>query len=112
MLIDWVIAFVALLITVGIFPYSLAVLVIIALPVIASVMVARWGGTPGKLALGLRVVSTHGGPVGMGAAFLRETIGKFLSSVFIMLGYFSALWDHQNRAWHDHIAETLVIRIR
>ncbi|MGV3719800.1 MAG: RDD family protein, partial [Actinomycetota bacterium] len=66
------------------------------------------GQTLGKMMLGVRVVGPDGGPPGIGRALLRETIGRFLSVVVCMLGYFWILWDPEQQAWHDKIAGTHV----
>jgi hypothetical protein len=41
---------------------------------------------------------------------LREGIGKTVSGVFLGLGFFWAIWDKDNQAWHDKIAGTVVVR--
>lgn len=41
---------------------------------------------------------------------LRETLGKFVSSLFLGLGMFWAIWDKDRQTWHDKIAGTVVIR--
>lgn len=86
-------------------------LCIIVIPLILSVLVAATGRTLGKRALGLKVVSADGGPVSWGQAFIRETVGKFLSG-FFLLGYVTAIGDVKKQTWHDHIARTLVVDAR
>ncbi|MEW5977848.1 MAG: RDD family protein [Acidobacteriota bacterium] len=69
------------------------------------------GVTPGKLLLGERVVEKlGGGNPGLGRMFLREVVGKFVSSLFLGLGFFWAIWDKDSQAWHDKIAGTVVLR--
>jgi uncharacterized RDD family membrane protein YckC len=88
------------------------------------------GQTLGKQWLGIRVVKVSGERVGWGLAFVREFVLKGLalsvaSSVasgltFFLLGiggiapyladYLWPLWDDQNRAIHDMVAETRVVR--
>ena len=71
------------------------------------------GMTPGKLLLGEKVVSrTTGMNPGFGKMFLREVIGKFISTFFFGLGFFWAIWDKDGQAWHDKIAGTLVVQRR
>lgn len=55
-------------------------LVAAALPGIAllGMCAGRWGGSPGKLIAGLRIVAADGSPVRSGKAMVREAI-KFLS---------------------------------
>jgi uncharacterized RDD family membrane protein YckC len=72
----------------------------------------REGQTVGKQWLGVRVVRGRDGePLGYGHAFGR-TIARYVSAFFCGLGYFWALWDPQNQAFHDKIANTYVIDAR
>ena len=71
------------------------------------------GMTPGKWILGEQVVEKLSGKYpGFWRMVLRETIGKFVSGIFLGLGYFWAIWDKDNQAWHDKIAGTVVVRRR
>ena len=64
------------------------------------------------MALKIKVVKEDTGEVpGFAKAFLREMVGKFLSSLVFGLGYFSVLWDKDKQAWHDKIAGTVVIKV-
>lgn len=74
-------------------------------------MTAWRGQTLGKMALGIRVVGPDGDVPGFGRAFLRETIGKFLSTIVCLVGYLSMLWDSEQQTWHDKIAGTHVERV-
>jgi len=73
-------------------------------------MTANGGATLGKKFFGLKVISTDGEKVGLGKAFLREVLGKFVSSVVLSLGYFWVIWDKDKQSWHDKIAGTYVIK--
>lgn len=69
------------------------------------------GVTPGKKLLGLQVVNHQTGDIpGFRTMFLREIVGRFLSGLFLGLGYFSALWDKSGQAWHDKLAGTVVVK--
>lgn len=71
--------------------------------------VTEKGGTPGKLALGLRVITTDGHNL----TFSRSTaryFGVMLSAVTLYIGFIIAAFDSQKKALHDHICGTLVIR--
>jgi len=68
------------------------------------------GQTPGKMALGIKVVGPDGGPPGAVRAFVREVVGKFLSSLILCLGYLWMLWDEKRQCWHDKLADTVVVR--
>ena len=68
------------------------------------------GQTPGKMALGIQVVNLRYEVPGVPRAILREVLGKLVSTVVILLGFFWIGWDRHKRGWHDHISGTYVIR--
>lgn len=68
------------------------------------------GQTPGKMALGIKVLGPDGGPPGAVRAFIREVIGKFFSALVLCLGYLWMLWDPRRQCWHDKLAGTVVVR--
>jgi uncharacterized RDD family membrane protein YckC len=67
------------------------------------------GQTPGKMMLGLRVVSVDGGSVTLWQA-IRRVIG-YLVSYILYLGYLWVLIDNHRQGWHDKIANTYVIYV-
>jgi uncharacterized RDD family membrane protein YckC len=68
------------------------------------------GQTPGKMALGIRVIDySTGGPLGYGKAFVRW-LGRILSGI-CLLGYLWMLWDKEKQTWHDKIAGTVVVPV-
>jgi uncharacterized RDD family membrane protein YckC len=71
--------------------------------------IARLGATPGKMALGLKVVRPDGGPITPGRAAGRY-FAKMISSMILMIGYIIAGFDSQKRALHDMICDTRVIK--
>jgi uncharacterized RDD family membrane protein YckC len=69
------------------------------------------GQTLGKQACNIRVVDDQGGaPIGYSRAFLRW-IGRIISTIPILLGYFWMLWDGRRQCWHDKIANDVVVRV-
>lgn len=69
------------------------------------------GATPGKLALGLRVIDTRTGThIGYWRAFFRELIGRFIDFVPILAGYIVGLVRSDKRCFHDLIFGTQVVR--
>jgi uncharacterized RDD family membrane protein YckC len=66
------------------------------------------GRTPGKMLLGLQVVSADGTPVSFGIAFLRS-VGYLISSAIFNLGFIWVGFDERKQGWHDKIADTVVI---
>jgi uncharacterized RDD family membrane protein YckC len=70
---------------------------------------SRKGATPGKSALGIRVVGVGNTPV-TGVQAVVRYFGYILSS-FLCLGFLWMLWDAERRCWHDMLAGTRVIRV-
>lgn len=68
------------------------------------------GKTPGKMLLGLQVVSTDGSPISFGTAFLRS-VSYLVSSLLltIPIGFIWVAFDGKKQGWHDKIAGTVVI---
>lgn len=87
--------------------------------VIPAFFLVRWNGqTPGKRAVGLRVMRGGGEPMTYGVALRREVLGKTiivqLASVVTVgiaavLNYLWPLWDAERRAGHDLLADTRVV---
>ena len=68
------------------------------------------GATIGKRVMGIRIVDvTSGDRIGFGSAALRW-VGRFVSLVPLLLGYFWMLWDDQKQTWHDKFAHAVVVR--
>jgi uncharacterized RDD family membrane protein YckC len=76
-----------------------------------SLFVSRMGATPGKLALGLKVVRPDGSLLPLGRSIGRH-FAKMLNSFTLGVGYLLAAFDAQKRALHDMICDTRVIRAR
>jgi len=70
------------------------------------------GQTLGKMAVSIKVVNSEGSVPGLGYAALREIVGKFISTIFICLGFLWIAWDRQKQGWHDKIASTFVVRVK
>ena len=92
------------------------------------VLVARFGGTPGKLMLGLRIIPANGTPIGTAVAFKRWTpilglsllglvpyvaflanVGRF---VLVVANLIMILTDERRRDVYDRVADTYVITVR
>jgi uncharacterized RDD family membrane protein YckC len=86
----------------------------------APILMARTNGkTLGRMAMNIRVVRTSGEPVTFWFAFLREVVIKsflfgFISSITFglasLLDLLWPLWDEENRALHDCIVSTRVVK--
>ena len=67
------------------------------------------GRTPGKRALGIRVLRLDGGSLSYWVAF--ERFGGYAASLFTgMEGFLRILWDRNRQCLQDKLAETVVIR--
>src|SRR5258708_5182661 len=95
--------------------HAIVVLTVVFLPFYALQfwymieMTHRFGGTAGKLLLGLQVTDEHGALLSRKMSFFRQHVVKPLS-VASLLGFLAILFDPDHRAWHDHLAGTFVRR--
>jgi uncharacterized RDD family membrane protein YckC len=71
---------------------------------------AAGGQTPGKMALGVRVVAQTGAGAGTVRSVFRA-VGYSFSFAFFAAGFLWALFDSRGQAWHDKIAGTVVLEI-
>jgi uncharacterized RDD family membrane protein YckC len=79
----------------------------------------RNGQTLGKQWVGIRAVRDNGQPFDIGSGLMREfvvkgllfwTVGSWFLYIPPLLDSLWPLWDDQNRALHDMIASTHVVR--
>jgi len=75
-----------------------------------GVFVSRFGATPGKMALELKVVRPDGGPVSLGRAVGRY-FAKMVSAIVLMIGYIMVGFDSEKRALHDMLCDTRVVKV-
>lgn len=77
-----------------------------------TAFLALWNGqTPGKRAVGIRVIRLDGRPIGWWIAF--ERFGGYAASIWTgLLGFLQILWDRNRQGIHDKLAETVVISAR
>jgi uncharacterized RDD family membrane protein YckC len=92
--------------------YSPLLLVLILLPYLIQCIyfVGFWattGQTPGKMSMGIKVISEDGSSLSWRKAILRY-IGYMISS-FLALGFIWAAFDRKRQGWHDKIAGTYVV---
>ncbi|MCC7256323.1 MAG: RDD family protein [Dokdonella sp.] len=69
---------------------------------------SSWQATPGKRALGLKVVDDNGNRIGFGRATGRY-FAKILSGMIFNIGYLMAGLTARKQALHDYVASTLVV---
>jgi uncharacterized RDD family membrane protein YckC/DNA-directed RNA polymerase subunit RPC12/RpoP len=91
--------------------WYIAILIIgeYGLPVAFEIFfIGRYGATPGKMLMRIKVVTPEGGRVSYGRATGRY-FGKMLSGIILYIGFLMAFWDEEKRALHDRICKTRVI---
>ncbi|MFW5817928.1 MAG: RDD family protein [Planctomycetota bacterium] len=76
-----------------------------------TLFVGAYGGTPGKLLCGLRIVQPDGTKVSYLRA-LGRYFAEILSWLIFLIGYLMAAFDSQKRTLHDRIASTRVIHAK
>ena len=69
------------------------------------------GQTPGKMAVRIKVVDAQGNTPGLGAAALREILGKLISAIALCVGFLWIAFDDDKQGWHDKIASTHVVEV-
>lgn len=74
----------------------------------STFFVGKFRATPGKMALGILIVSPDGGQVSYARALGRH-FAEFLSSIILLIGYLMAAFDEEKRALHDRICSTRVV---
>jgi uncharacterized RDD family membrane protein YckC len=71
----------------------------------------KYGATPGKRIMRLRVVTADGGSISWGRAIGRF-FGEWVNGLIpFWIGYIIAAFDPERRTVHDHIAGTRVIKV-
>ncbi len=73
-------------------------------------MTYYFGGTLGKLALGLQVVTENHEKLSFRRIFFRQTIGYSFSWIFFGLGFYAIVKDPHKQAWHDKTVGSLVVQ--
>ena len=85
------------------------VVLVIVVFLYSFIFTALQGQTPGKRALGIRVVSWYGEQPTMGRALARSLAG-LLSLAILGLGFIWIGFDEEKRGLHDRIAGTYVVK--
>jgi len=71
----------------------------------------KYGATPGKMAMGLKVIRPDGSGIQVGRAIGRH-FSKVLSGMILYIGYIMIGFDSEKRGLHDMICDTRVIKTR
>ena len=85
---------------------------LLALLVVAIAVVGFWrycGATPGKIALGVRIVDAATGAAPTLPRLVLRFLAYFVSAFPLYLGFLWAAVDRRKQGWHDKIARTIVI---
>jgi uncharacterized RDD family membrane protein YckC len=88
------------------FPLGIAVAI-----VYACFFILRWDATPGKMALGLKLVRSDGERLSAGRIIGRY-FSEWLSAIILCIGYIMVAFDEEKQALHDRICDTRVIRVK
>jgi uncharacterized RDD family membrane protein YckC len=89
---------------------SMAISIIIGLSY-AIFFIRRFDATPGKMALGLKLVRADGSSLSVGRIVGRH-FAEWISGMILLIGYIMAGFDDEKRALHDRICDTRVIKAR
>jgi uncharacterized RDD family membrane protein YckC len=101
-------------IVIGLFVSNVFNALLLELFLAAVYSVAFWvgqGATPGKMAVGIKVVMANGDPIDFGPALLRY-FGYWVSGLIFGIGYLMIAFSSEKRGLHDNIAGTVVIKTR
>lgn len=71
--------------------------------------VGKYGATIGKMAVGLRIITSDGGKVSYLRA-LGRNFAEILSYMILLIGYIMAGFDSEKRTLHDRICDTRVVK--
>jgi uncharacterized RDD family membrane protein YckC len=82
----------------------------IIMPILYSFFVSKFGGTPGKLLVGIKVTREDGKPLSFQRSLFRTFVGVPVSSLFLGLGYFYIFKDEKRRGWHDLVTGSVVVK--
>lgn len=93
-----------------VFEYSISDMVLWVLTVVYFVALTyNTGSTLGKKLFRLEVISTDGEDLNLFEVIYRESIGRYLSTVILWVGYLIIGVDSEKRGFHDMLADTRVV---
>lgn len=68
------------------------------------------GQTPGKMAMGIKVIRTDSSPLTLQYALLRY-LGYIVSAIILFVGFIWIAFDSRKQGIHDKIADTYVVKL-
>lgn len=78
--------------------------------VIVIALWIRYGATPGKMAMGARIVDATTGKEPTTQQFLIRYLGYFVGLIPLGVGIFWVAFDRKKQGWHDKMAHTVVVK--
>ncbi len=81
--------------------------------IVGAAVVSFWrycGATPGKLALGLKIVDARTGAAPSTPRLALRFLCYLVSALPLYLGFIWAALDRRKQGWHDKIAGTIVVQ--
>lgn len=85
-------------------------LVQVVLPIVALLAFWRFrSATPGKMAIGAKIVDAKTGRAPSNWRLLVRFLGYFVSMIPFGLGFIWIALNRRKRGWHDMLADTLVV---
>lgn len=66
--------------------------------------------TPGKMAIGARIVDAETGEAPSAGRLIVRYLGYFVSTIPFCLGLLWVAFDPRKQGWHDKMARTVVVR--
>ena len=79
----------------------------------AIAVIAFWiarQATPGKMAIGLRIVDAQTGSKPTTRQFILRYVGYYVAMLPLFVGILWVAFDLRKQGWHDKIAGTVVVR--
>lgn len=81
------------------------------MPAIATILFWVYrSATPGKMAIGARVVDARTGARPSTLQLIGRYLGYYVSATPLGLGLLWIAWDARKQGWHDKLAGTVVVR--
>jgi uncharacterized RDD family membrane protein YckC len=68
------------------------------------------GQTLGKLSMGIKIIRTDSSPLDVRNSFIRF-LGSLLCVLTCGIGFIMIAFDSKKQGWHDHIADTYVVKL-
>jgi len=88
----------------------IALFMLVLPPLYFIILTAVFGQTLGKMIVGIRVVRTDGSRAGLLISILRFFC-YIVSGGLLCVGFLWVIWDRNRQAWHDMLADTIVVRL-